>query len=253
MFCTSLGYHICINLPLVVLAFYLAHFVPLAVASLGFSVGSCALAAIQANLPRHKRGIWSRPLVALLFFLQPIVRGWARFKWRISLLSGRSESPIELPPAAEAREMPERITYWSDGRVDRYQFLAAILAKLDRAGWTYRTDTGWTSHDVEVLTHVWTRLHLTTVSEDLGQDKRNFFCRIHASWSLPARILLALTVFGIVLVVTSLVEQHPWAWLSLIVLPLVIWIIEDEALQQRKTLAALVKLAATGRSMIETN
>ena len=43
------------------------------------------------------------------------------------------------------------------------------------------------------------------------------------------------------------------AWLSLIVLPLVIWIIEDEALQQRKTLAALVKLAATGRSMIETN
>ena len=252
MFCTSLGYHVCINLPLLVLAFYLAHFVPLAVASLGFSVGSCALAAIQANLPRHKRCLWSRPLVALLFFLQPIVRGWARFKWRISLLSGRRESQMELPSVAAANEMPERITYWSDGRVDRYQFLAAILAKLDRAGWIYRTDTGWTTHDVEVLAHVWTRLRLTTVSEDLGQDKRNFFCRIHASWSLPARILLALTVLGIVLGLTSLVEQHPWAWMSLAVLPLAIWMIEDEALQQQKTLAALIKLAASERAMIET-
>jgi hypothetical protein len=236
-----------------VLAFYLAHFVPLAVASLGLSVGSCALAAIQANLPRHKRSIWSRPLVALLFFLQPIVRGWARFKWRISLLSGRTESQVELPPVSAAKEMPERITYWSDGRVDRFQFLTAILAKLDRAGWTYRTDTGWTSHDVEVLAHVWIRLRLTTVSEDLGHEKKNFFCRIHASWSLPARILLVLTVLGIVLVLTSLVEQHPWAWMSLMVLPLVTWIVEDEALHQQKTLAALIKLAATERSMIETN
>ena len=62
-----------------------------------------------------------------------------------------------------------------------------------------------------------------------------------------------LTVLGIVLVLTSLVEQHPWAWMSLMILPLVIWIVEDDALQQQKTLAALIKLAATERSMIETN
>ena len=128
-----------------------------------------------------------------------------------------------------------------------------ILAKLDLAGWAYRTDTGWTAYDVEVLPHLWTRLRLTTVSEDLELGKKNFLCRIESAWSLPAKILLGLTLVAVALVLPSFAEPYPWTWMSLLVAPIVIWVVEDEARQQKKTLAALVKSVATERSMIEIN
>ena len=103
MLCTSLGYHLCVSLPLLALAFQLDSFIPLAIVSFGISVGACALAAVQAKLPRQKRRFWSRPLVALLFFLQPIVRSWARFKWRLSLLATAKPVLIERGAAAAAR------------------------------------------------------------------------------------------------------------------------------------------------------
>jgi hypothetical protein len=209
------------------------------------------LAAAQAKLPRNRRRFWSRPLVAWMFFLQPIVRGWARFKWRFTLRSGQKPATVEVSQVPIAGAIPETVTYWSDGTVDRFQFLAGILAKLECAGCMYRADTGWTSHDLEVIPRIWTRLRLTTVSEDLEKGKNNFRCRIVASWSLPAKILLTLTTLALILLLPPLVELHPWAWMSLMLLPIVVWVIEDESLHQRKILAELVKAAANERSMVE--
>jgi hypothetical protein len=211
------------------------------------------LAAAQANLPRNKRRFWSRPLVALLFFLQPIIRGWARFKWRFTLLSGPKPVPVELPLSFAARDLPETITYWSDGGVDRYKLLEGVLARLNRAGWTCRTDTGWTAHDLEVLPHLWTRLKLTTVSEDLEQNKRTVRCRITSHWSLAAKVFFALTALGIFAVIAVLAEHQPWAWMSLMLFPLICWAVEDEAVQQKKSLAALIKRVATEVSMTEVS
>src|SRR5205085_275336 len=53
---------------------------PVALASFLTSMGTCVIAAIQADLPKKRRRVWSRPLIALLFFLQPIVRDWARYR-----------------------------------------------------------------------------------------------------------------------------------------------------------------------------
>jgi len=212
---------------------------------------SCALAAAQANLPRHRRRIWSRPLVALLFFLQPVVRGWARIKWRFTLLSGQRTAQLEPVPEPAVKDLSETLAFWSDGRVDRLKFLECILAKLDRSGWIYRTDTGWTTHDVEILPGLLTRLRLTTVSEDLEQGKKNFRCRIQSDWPLPARALLALTVLAGVLLLPSMVAQYPWAWMSLMVLPMVVWLVQDEAFEHKKRLAAMVKAAANESLMVE--
>ncbi len=253
MFSTSLGYHVCINAPLLLLAFYFAPLVPLAVVSLGLSLGSCALAAAQAKLPRNKRRFWSRPLVALLFLLQPSIRGWARFKWRFTLLSASRPVPGEPAPASTIRDLPQTIAYWSDNRVDRYQFLEAVLARLNRANWICRTDTGWTPHDLEVLPHLWTRIRLTTVSEDLEQNKRTVRCRIAAHWTLPAKLLFALGALVAVTLISALAEQHPWVWMSLMILPLVFWMIEDETVQQMNAFAELIKLAATERSLVKIN
>ena len=69
MLCTSLEYHVLVNLPLLALSVPFRWLLPLALASVAFSLGVCVVAGAQADLPRNKRRFWSRPMVALLFFL----------------------------------------------------------------------------------------------------------------------------------------------------------------------------------------
>src|SRR5438552_3570058 len=80
MFLTSLEYHVLVTLPLLVLGSVFRILIPLGITSVLVSMGVCAAAALQADLPKAKRSFWSRPLVALLFCLQPVVRGWARYR-----------------------------------------------------------------------------------------------------------------------------------------------------------------------------
>jgi hypothetical protein len=117
LFCTSLEFHALVNLPLLALSVPFHFFFPLAAAGLAASCGVCVAAAAQARLPRHQCRWWSRPLVALLFFLQPVERGWARYRSRLrpgpapprsletlespALLNAvaADRGPAELPPA----------------------------------------------------------------------------------------------------------------------------------------------------------
>ena len=242
MFCTSLSYHLCVNLPLLVLASQLDFFIPLVVVSFGVSAGACILAAAQARLPAAKRRFWSRPLIALLFFLQPIVRGWARFKWRLNLLAANKPALIRSPAPVREEDKPEVHVYWTDRALDRYGFLHHVLSKLDEAGWDYKTDTGWTACDIEMPADIWTRLTFTTACEELGQGKKNFRCRIRKCWSLPAKFVFW-SLTGIVgLLVLCFAEAIPWLWMSLIVLPWICWVFDERKLDYE---CAFVKVLDT--------
>src|SRR6185503_7264413 len=85
MLLTSFEFHVLITLPLLALSAPFHFLFPLALASLVISLAVCVAAACQAELPKDRRRVWSRPLVALLFFLQPIARGWARYQGRRGL------------------------------------------------------------------------------------------------------------------------------------------------------------------------
>src|ERR1017187_4229433 len=85
MVCTTLEYHVLVALPLWVMSVTFHLLLPMAIASLLISLGVCVAASAQAVLPRNRRRWWSRPLVGMLFFLQPIVRGWARYQGRLML------------------------------------------------------------------------------------------------------------------------------------------------------------------------
>ncbi len=187
MLCTSLEYHVLAVLPLLVLSASFEMLLPVAFATLLLSLAVCVAAAVQADLPRNKRRLWSRPLVGLLFFLQPIVRGWARYKWRLTV---QSQPPLFKRPVARRKdwETLECISFWSDGAVDRYAFLQQVLAKLESEGWKQKTDSGWDQYDVEIFGSRWSRLRLTTVTEELAAGKKIVRCRLNATWSLPARI-----------------------------------------------------------------
>src|SRR5258706_3611318 len=150
MLCTSLAYHAFVSVPLILFSLYLDFLLPLAVSAVIIPFGVCFVAAAQAQLPCHKKRVWSRPLIALLFFLQPIIRGWARFKWRLNLRSGQS-SPLMTGQFDPAFALPDKISYWSTGQVDRYAFLSRILSKLAQRGWPAKADSGWQCYDAEIV------------------------------------------------------------------------------------------------------
>jgi GT2 family glycosyltransferase len=244
LLCTSLGYHVCITLPLVLLASFLDVMLPVALTSLAISLGACVVAAAQAKLPHKQHRFWSRPLVALLFFLQPVVRDWARFKWRFQSRSGLKSS-VEIADTRVIADLPEVSVYWSDGKVDRYQFLSRILSRLDGVGWKFTTDTGWLSHDVEIPANLWTALRLTTVSEDLELGRKTFRCRIHGRWSVFARLAFLLVAAAVITGIWLLATSNSWSWLALPAIPLTWWVIDDARLQSECALDQLVDLVAT--------
>src|SRR6185436_18472561 len=109
------------------------HFLlPIALTSLLLSIAVCIVTAIQAELPPGKTRLWSRPLIALLFFLQPIVRGWARYQGRL----GRQPTPataserLRTLKNRDAGESLERLYYWGDGQIDRIDWVNGIVLRL---------------------------------------------------------------------------------------------------------------------------
>jgi len=237
MYCTTLGYHLFVTLPLVGLALNFDVFAPVAAASLMLSIGSCVLAAWQANLPAHKRRFWSRPLVALLFLLQPIVRSWARLKWQIA---ARAHAPHAANLTSHTPELPDTFTYWSDSHFDRLDFLHEVLNHLESERWTVRTDTGWEAHDLEVLASNWIRLRLVTATEEVEMGRRHLRCRITSHWSPLAWVMFTVLAIVDLLAVSLFARDNPWAWCSLVMLALLVWYFEDESVAHKTNLTKWV-------------
>lgn len=187
---TSLEYHLLVTAPLFVLGAVFHQLWPLAVASLLISVGLCVVAAVQADLPKKKQRFWSRPLVALLYFLQPIVRGGARYHGRLLL----HQTPLASHETLDTleRESWERsfdsVQYWAGDGVGRIEFLQRVLAELDHQGWQNKTDAGWNEYDVEIHGSRWCVLQLVTAAECHGGGRQTIRCRLRTGWSLLAKL-----------------------------------------------------------------
>jgi len=250
MLCTSLEYHILVTLPLLILSASFESLLPVALTSLLISLAVCLAAAVQAELPRKKQRFWSRPLVAWLFLLQPIVRGWARYKWR---LTAQSQPPVFKRPIDRGEDRPtlEDANYWSDYRVDRYSFLHKTLVKLEAEGWQHKTDTGWNDYDVEIFGSRWSRLRLTTVTEELTGGKSIIRCRLKATWSLPARIAFWSACGIELLIIGWLAAAQPWIWMLLLTLSLFGWWLEHERRTLLLWIAAFLDEVAAEQGLVK--
>ncbi|HEX4647158.1 MAG TPA: glycosyltransferase, partial [Verrucomicrobiae bacterium] len=241
MFCTSLEYHALVNVPLLVLAVSFPFFLPVALTSILASLGICFAAAFQADLPKKKRRFWSRPLVAWLFFSQPIVRGWARYTtqlhFRLPSRAAVSSPELEFDPAAEP---PEQICFWSNHGVDRFAFLGRMFSRLKTSDWQAKLDSGWDDRDVEIFRNRWASLSLITVNEYLAQGKVFLRCRLQATWSVFARILFGVVLVAELLFIGFFAPFQPWVWMALLTLPVLAWFCEDEKNHQQQMIAALI-------------
>ncbi|HXI51524.1 MAG TPA: glycosyltransferase family 2 protein, partial [Candidatus Saccharimonadales bacterium] len=251
MLCTSMEYHVVVTLPLLVLSVPFHFLLPVALTSLLISALVCAAAAWQAEIPRSRQRIWSRPLVALLFFLQPIARGWARYQGRLGLQQtpvGADERLALLPQAGSSEELSS-LFYWGDGQIDRIDWVNGIVLRLDQQGWPSKTDTGWSEHDVEIFGSRWSRLQLITATEDYGGGRRLFRCRLRAYWSLLAKLAFwSFTGFEM-LVIGMVSEEQPWLWMLLLTMPIFGWFLEQEKQNQQRLIAAFLDDVAKQRGL----
>jgi len=254
MLCTSLEFHTFVTLPLLLLSAYTPFLLPVGLTSLAISLGVCVLAAAQAELPRNKQRFWSRPLVALLFALQPVVRGWQRFKSRLNVRAGPAALLEEKPFAdADAFEVPQVTSFWTTGEANRYGFLNSLGAKLKQQGWPIKADTGWDGYDLEILGNRWSRLRLTTVTEELEQNRKNFRCRVEGTWSLQAKIAFCI-LFGIeVWAITFWARPMPWLWLLPIALALLYWFLEEEKAVLQQAVTRLLEETATEQNFMKVS
>jgi hypothetical protein len=141
--------------------------------------------------------------------------------------------PIEV--AAHRGLMAETSTYVGDKSADRYAFLAAITRELDARGWHFKPDTGWHSHDLEIFGGKWSRLRLTTATEEPNARERIVRCRLVSTWSFRARLTFSV-LLGVELVAIGLWQSmFPWLWLTLVLQVLVGWYLthQNEFVHQR--------------------
>ena len=184
-------------------------------------------------------------------FLQPIARGWARYQGRLGLQ--------QTPPAARERldllkhrdtgEPLEHLFFWGDGLIDRIDWVNGIVMRLDQQGWASKTDTGWNEYDIELFGNRWSRLQLTTATEDYGGGKRLFRCRLRAHWSLLAKLAFW-SAMGFELLLIGVVRHDlPWFWMLLLTMPIFGWFIEQEKRNQQRLIAAFLDDVAKERGL----
>jgi GT2 family glycosyltransferase len=230
MLFTTLEYHVLVTVPLWVLAVMFPALLPLAMASVLTSAGVCVAAGAQASLPRRKIRWWSRPLVALLFFLQPIVRGWARYQGRLSVRPTPlvAQQTIDSLALRHSRIQLREVSYWADPAIDRLSFVTAMLRKLESQAWPHKADSGWSDYDIEVYGSRWSNLQLTTVIEAHPVRRQLVRCRLRPKWSLHAKALFwALCGFEL-LVLGFLGAWFRWLWFLLLTLPALAWLLQRE-------------------------
>jgi GT2 family glycosyltransferase len=245
---TSLEYHGLVTAPLLVLAASFRPLLLVALASLLVSLGVCGLAGAQADLPKRKRRWWSRPLVALLFLLQPLARGWARYRWRLQARS----APVLLAVSTPAEAEPvEKLHYWSQSGLDRIQFLQALLATLDTQAWQHKVDAGWSDHDVEIFGSRWSRLRLTTVGEAFRPYQLILRCRLQAAWSFWARLVFAALLGAELLVIGFFSAAQPWLWMLLLSLVLFGWYLDQAKRVMQQAIATLLDSVAQQLGLVK--
>ncbi len=218
MVVTSLEYHVFVTLPLLVLSTLFRWLLPVALASALVSMGVCALAAAQAELPRRRHRMWSRPLVGLLFMLQPVVRGWARYQGRLFLRQTPLARHENLDSLSRDRlhHRPREIRFEDPAALGREGFLRGILDRLEREGWQHRIDSGWGGFDVEVYGNRWSKLQLTTVSEQTDDGRLRLRCRLRNRWTLPARLTFWLAAAVALLGAAAARDRSAWYGLLLL-------------------------------------
>ncbi len=200
---TSLEWHLVMTVGTFLLTAIWFGLWPIPALAMLTSVGVAVYAAQRVVIPAGQRRWWSRFLVAVLYLLQPIVRGWPRYS--------RGLASVHAPPEARTRVRAlarsygwvgprASALYWTEQGIERFTFLHQLIELLDRDRWPVRVDSGWDEFDLEIYGDRFSKVSLQTVAENHGAEKRMIRGKLSAQLTLFARLSLLLLVAALALV-----------------------------------------------------
>lgn len=204
---TSLEWHVLVTLGGVLLTAVWPALWPLPVLTFLASWLYAGRAAWRVDVPIHKKKPWSRLVIAGLYLLQPIVRGWPRYAGRIAKVeTPRTARDAILQHAKEYGRVHSEITteYWNEKGVERLDFLQRLIELLDRYRWQAHTDSGWDEFDVMIYGDRFSKVTVKTVCENHGGMKRLLRVRLRASRTLLGNAALV-GVSGLLLILSRIV------------------------------------------------
>jgi glycosyltransferase involved in cell wall biosynthesis len=162
------------------------------------------VAAAQTPRPKHPHWL-SRPLIALLHYRQPIVRGWARYSVRLRAKVLNAQRRGFRRKSRLPFDGNDRFTlrYWSKQH-DRFVLLKKITDEVRAAGWRYRLDSGWNGWDMEIYGSRYVKLRITSATEKHASGKlvrlrvepiMSNFCRALMAASSILALVLTLDIW----------------------------------------------------------
>jgi hypothetical protein len=250
MLATTIEYHVLVVLPLWVMAATLPPLLPVAVVAMLIPAGICVVAGAQATITPDKQRWWSRPLVAVLFFLQPIVRGWARYRGRLTPKKAPSPQHSLDSLALVHNKVPlDEVAYWSERRVDRVEYVTDLLRRLEALGWPNKSDIGWSEFDIELFGNHWNSVQLITATEDHRDNRFLVRVRLRSRWTLEARLAFWALVALEVVILGLLHHWTAWRWLALFTLLPAVWFIRQQARHLQSMIVVFLDEVAKERGL----
>lgn len=196
------------------------------------TAGSAIRSASRAPVPRHARW-WCHGLVAYLYLMQPIWRGWNRLthllrhrrlphiEKRMHLLrrawrscAGRKQAEVAGKPTMRARRGSNVQDWFCDcyHGTGRDELLNNFVHHARRLGWIGDYDNGWSEWDVKLAGDCWYDIVIRTATEELGWPRRFTRARVEVHNTSFSRVAVAaLLIWTTVALVTGTL----WAqWLA---------------------------------------
>jgi hypothetical protein len=153
---------------------------------------SCIAGSLQARIDPRFSGPKARILVAVLIYLGPFLRGYERYKWRITGLSTHQKllGAVKLTPLQLC--IPKHfmmLSFWSETGVERETLLSHMIDFLSPRKYFVKVDGGWSKWDLKVYQGIWARATVLSASENHGGTKRLIRFAVRSIPSSLERIL----------------------------------------------------------------
>jgi GT2 family glycosyltransferase len=174
------------------------------------TLASAARAAWYAPLPEDAPS-YCRLLVMFFQLMQPVTRSWHHYAYRLQHWKQAVDHASELdwaPASMKRISAHQRDMYWqSHEGVGREQLLDAMVQAACQKGWPGDFHNPWERYDMALTGDVAHRIHVLTVTEELGGPKR--FTRVRCT----LRRTQAATLLGFAGVATAIMASatmQPW-------------------------------------------
>lgn len=194
----SLEFHVLWGGGTLILGLWNGYFLILTGLGLVASFAICYRAACGVHLPRRHRSWMTRFLVGWLYFLQPVVRGFARYRAQWSLPSRKDPSGSLGARNARGwlRWTEIRKRFWAENEGERLQLISGLHERLSRRGWPTALDDGYQDFDISAQVGVWGRIEFLSAEEFFPENRRQVRTRLRFKWSRTAQVILLLTSIG---------------------------------------------------------